>query len=269
MYDYRAEGITAITIYISISLILILGLLVGGLFNAKVRKISGDVFSNYKMATVVTFIYFIAATIGSGLSFVSIIWSIGLFGYSLIGLCLANSIHNFQPFLFVQNKSMKQKFFRAFLVMIAIGVIACIAIMISSIISMGLGGLLGETRNSDDATSLLPKNGVKAFFALFAGAGIIEGVTYRLIVLSLLLKLFKHRFFAIVVAAAIFSLYHFTPLNMMYQMYWQIPVTQFIYVFLGGIVIGYIYALRGFETSVFSHTLADWLPFVFYIYFAK
>ena len=269
MYDYKAEGITAITLYVSISLILVLGLFVIGLFNAKVRKISKDVFSNYKIAAVITFIYFIAATIGSGLSFISIVWSVGLFGQSMVGLSIARSISNYQLFPIFQNKTTKRNFLRAFIVMIFIGVIASFAILISSIISMGLGNLFGEARNTDEAISLLPKNGVKAFFALLAGAGIIEGITYRMIVLSLLLKLLKHRFLAIVVASVIFSLYHFTPLNIMYKIYWQLPVTQFVYVLLGGIVIGYIYTIRGFETSVLSHTFADWLPLIFYIYLSN
>jgi hypothetical protein len=264
--NFSSEGLTALIIYTSLSLIMMVLVLITRLFNTKAKVFSKKVFTYWKPALIIVIIYFISASIGSGLSAVNLIWSVGLFCQTLIGLSIAYSIDGFQPFPIAANSSLKGKFIRSCLLMIAIAIIASIAVMLTSGISAGIGHIFGESSSTDSVTSLLPKNGIKALFALLAGAGIIEGVTYRLIVLSLAMRLTKKRLPAILLAAVVFAIYHFTPLNMMYKIYWQIPVTQLVNVMFGAIIIGFIYTKRGFGTSVLSHTLADGLPLLAYIY---
>lgn len=267
MNDFQNEGITAITIYISISLILILAIFLAGFFNANAKEFSKKVVSQWKSSLIITGIYFISATIGSGLSAVSFIWSIGVFCQTMVGMSIAYNIDNYQPLPIAVKMSFNWKFIRSCFLMIGIAVAASIAIMITSGISMGIGRILGEASSTEEVAGLMPKNGARAFFSLFAGAGIIEGVTFRLIVVTLVWKLTQNRVSAVLIAAVIFAVYHFIPLNMMYRVYWQMPVTQFINVLLGASIIGFIYIRRGFETSILSHTFADWIPLLVYIYY--
>lgn len=267
MEDFRTEGITSLIIYMIVSFLILFGIIVVGIFSPKRKEFTKTVFSHWKMASIITIIYFLSFNIGAGLSAISLIWSTGVFCQSLVGLTVSNSLVDFQPFPIVTQISFRWKFFRSCMIMVGIAVIASITIMITYSISAGVGRIFRESVNQNNVTGLLPENGFKAFFATLAGAGIMEGITYRLIVLSFMKKLIKSRFLAILVSAIIFALYHFTPLNMMYRTYWQMPVTEFVYVLLGACIIGFIYLKRGFETSVLSHTLADLIPLLAVLYF--
>ncbi len=65
---------------------------------------------------------------------------------------------------------------------------------------------------------------------------------------------------AILLSAAAFGAYHLTPIDSLYLTFWQYPLRQFFSSFFAGIVLGYVYVRRGYETAVLGHTLTDWLP---------
>lgn len=112
---------------------------------------------------------------------------------------------------------------------------------------------------SQAASSLPAADKFLAFPFLLAGAGIAEESMFRLFFQSLFRWIFKRAWVAIVLAAFCFALYHLTPANTMYLVYWQFPLSQFCSVFLSGLVLGLFYEKFGFETAVLGHTLFDFL----------
>ena len=51
----------------------------------------------------------------------------------------------------------------------------------------------------------------------------------------------------------------------MYLTFWKYPLSQFLASSLIGLVWGYAYARRGYETAVLSHTLSDWVPILLFL----
>jgi membrane protease YdiL (CAAX protease family) len=92
-----------------------------------------------------------------------------------------------------------------------------------------------------------------------------EETPYRLLFLSLIWMLTKRRGLAIFGSALLFGAYHLTPLDGMYQTFLQFPVSQFLASTLIGIVWGYLFVRRGYETTVLAHTLSDWLPMLIFM----
>ncbi|HEX2947854.1 MAG TPA: CPBP family intramembrane glutamic endopeptidase [Clostridia bacterium] len=266
MDAFRTEGTIAIILYVALSILLIAALLIAGRFNSKAGIFIKKMLPNWKAAGIIALVYFVCFTIGSGFNIIGLVWSMGLFCQAMAAVTLAGDLTNFKAFPVVFSNGAKAHI-KSILVMLGFSIITSLIIMVTSAISAGIGQILRETSKTYEAASLIPDNAFKAFFALLAGAGILEGITYRLLILSFILKIVKNKWIAILVSAVIFAFYHFTPLNVMHTVYWQFPVTQFINALLGGTVVGYIYVKRGFETSVLSHTTADWLPLLFFILF--
>ncbi|NHZ86284.1 MAG: CPBP family intramembrane metalloprotease [Planctomycetia bacterium] len=100
---------------------------------------------------------------------------------------------------------------------------------------------------------------------LSIGSGIFEEFVFRVVLVSsfaLIVGLFfkKQYFykmsFAVIVAAVIFSLFHFI------GDYADIPKTSlFILRFTAGIILGYIYILRGFGIAAYSHSFYNLIVF--------
>jgi membrane protease YdiL (CAAX protease family) len=138
-------------------------------------------------------------------------------------------------------------------------VLAVLIIAVSGFFFKVFLALFHEPDFSAQATSLLPaKNKLLAFPLLLAGAGIAEESMFRLFFQSLFWRLFKRPWAAILLSSLCFALYHLTPADVMYQVYWHYPLTQVSTVFLTGIAFGWFYRKRGFETTVFGHTLIDY-----------
>lgn len=266
MDTFSTEGVTALTLYTILSLLLIISLFIIGRFNVKTELFIKKMLPNFKIAVVMTLIYFLCNNLGTGFNLVSAVWSVGLFCQSIVAMTIASNLGDFKPLPVISSIKHKSHIL-SLLIMLGLAILASIIIMATSSLSMGIGQMLGETSKVYETINILPVNKVNTFFALLAGAGILEGVTYRLLLLSFLLKITNKRWLAIILSATIFAIYHFTPLNVFYKVYWQIPFTQFINVLFGGTITGYIYVKRGFESSVLTHTLADWLPLMLYMFF--
>ena len=77
------------------------------------------------------------------------------------------------------------------------------------------------------------------FFLIFAGAGIAEEAI------------------AMVVSSLIFGLYHLTPLDSLYYVFWEFPFYQVPTCTIIGVLLAYTYKKLGFESVVVIHTLIN------------
>ena len=115
---------------------------------------------------------------------------------------------------------------------------------------------------------LLAKGDTKLFMqqlVLSIGAGIFEEFVFRVLLVSglaFIVELFikKQNIFkmaiSITVAAAIFSIFHF------FGEYADVPIISLFFIrFAAGIVLGYIYILRGFGIAAYSHSFYNILVF--------
>lgn len=97
---------------------------------------------------------------------------------------------------------------------------------------------------------------------LALGAGIYEELLFRFLLVAsfafvfrklLSLKPFFYNLLAVLLAAAIFSLYH----------YWHdaevLTTDSFLFRFYAGVILGALYVLRGIGVSVYTHTFYDLL----------
>ena len=114
--------------------------------------------------------------------------------------------------------------------------------------------------NPEGFGSFFPPNAWQSFLLLLAGAGIAEETTYRLVCMSLLWRLTRGPWVAILLSALMFGAYHLSPLDALYIQYWERPLTVFTMSTLMGAVMGYVYFKRGYESAVLGHTLGDWIP---------
>ncbi len=190
--------------------------------------------------------------------------SIGIFCQAMIGLTLAYGIVGYEPLPVTQTVIRKEKPIEHMGLMLG----AVLAIVITALIISGLlwGVLLqifGETMNNPQGVvSVFPHNAWRTFFFLLAGAGIAEETTYRLVFLSLFWRLTRRPWVAIILSTLLHAAYHLSPLDAVYRQFWDHPITIFASSTLMGIVMGYVYLKRGYETVVLGHTLGDWVPFL-------
>jgi membrane protease YdiL (CAAX protease family) len=95
---------------------------------------------------------------------------------------------------------------------------------------------------------------------LLSGSGIAEETPFRLVLLSTIWKVAKRKWPAIVLSALVLGAYHLTPLSGMYRVFRKYPVSQFSALMLIGLVWGYLFTKRCYETSVLGHAFSNWLP---------
>ncbi len=92
---------------------------------------------------------------------------------------------------------------------------------------------------------------------LSIGAGLYEELVFRVLLIMLLTKIFKiiflwnnfiSMFISMIISAIIFSYFHFLgPYGD------ELSFSVFIYRFLGGFFLGFLYILRGFGITVYTH----------------
>lgn len=188
--------------------------------------------------------------------------AIVVFCQSLVGLSLARGIVGYDPLPVTHAAVPRKRRWRDCAVALGIAVLLVPAIQVAGGLGMGIGQLLGETAGTRAAMESFGQDRLGVFFLLLAGAGIAEETTYRLVLLSLLWRLTRRTWIAVPGSAVAFGIYHLTPLNGLYQISWDFPVSQVLASSLAGVVLGYVYVRRGFETVVLGHTLSNWIPLV-------
>jgi membrane protease YdiL (CAAX protease family) len=193
------------------------------------------------------------------------LYSIAIFCQSLIGLALARSIPDYEPLPVTHSIQQHNHPWRSIAIMLLIAVLVVIPALLIGNIGLSIGQqIFHEQNRTNQAMGAFPPNKWMTFFLLWSGAGIAEEAPYRLVCLSFFWWLTRRRNWAILISSMIFGLYHLTPLDGMYRIFWQFPISQFIASTLIGLIWGYIFVKRGFETTVLGHTFSDWIPFMLF-----
>lgn len=179
----------------------------------------------------------------------------------LLGLTIAGSIGGFEPLpVAASYKRWRGRLSKTTLMLVFAAAAAAVSIFAGGIGMSFFLAVFHETNGTAQAISAIPAgNRFLAFFVLLSGSGLAEEGMFRLLALSFFWKLLKRPWAAIVLSSLIFGLYHLTPLDYMYKIYWQFPLAQVSSVFISGLIYGFVYCKRGFETSVLGHTLEDYI----------
>ena len=241
---------------------IVLAILIISKRNKRVQLFKNKMLGMWKYSLVIAVLAYISAVIGSGnfSSLLAIRVPIVLFCQCIIGFAIAKSIKGYEPLPVTKAFIEHNHQWRKLLLMLVFGLLITIVILFLDNIMPTFG-----EKNTTASMSMLDLNKGLLFFMLLYGAGIAEETIYRLILLSLIWKLTNKRWLSIVLSALLFGIYHLTPLNQMYKIYWGFPIQQFVSATISGIVFGYFYTKRGYETAVIGHTFSDWLPILIFM----
>lgn len=244
--------------------LLLLLLLLIGVKSRKLGRLRRLVIQNRIPALAVSLIFFLGEAVGTlrlsgvlaGLSGAAVIFCL-----SSMGLAFAEYSQSFVPLpiteSFRQKKDKGRKVFSFFLFSV---ILSALLILLGIFVPEFCFALFHEPDLRKGAIASLPsQNKALAFPLLLAGAGIAEESIFRLFFQSLFRCFFRCPWAAILLSSLCFALYHLTPMDTMYLVYWHFPLTQVTSVFVSGIVLGWFYQKFGFETVVLGHTLTDYL----------
>ncbi|MBX4262766.1 CPBP family intramembrane metalloprotease (plasmid) [Clostridium estertheticum] len=242
--------------------LIVLAVLIISKKNKRAQLFKDKMISMWKYSLVIALVGYISAVIGSGhFSSLLAVWvPLFLFCRCIVGFALAKSIQGYEPLpvtkAFIEHDHQWRKLF----IMFMVGLLTTVVVVLLDQFIPTFG-----ENNTTSSMSMLHLNKGLLFFIFLYGAGIAEETVYRLIFLSLIWKLTTKRWLSIVLSALLFGIYHLTPLNSMYKVYWGFPIYQFVCATISGIVFGYIYTKRGYETAVIGHTFSDWLPVLIFM----
>lgn len=244
-------------------IIIALAIVIVGKKNKRVQLFRDNMIGMWKYSLFIAILSYVCLIIGNrNLSYMkNIVSPVFLFCQCIVGFAIAKSIIGYEPLPIKKAFAEHKHQWRELILMLLYGVIITIVIIVLEQFIPNFG----EVNNTSDAIKMLPQNKWLLFFTLLSGAGIAEETIYRLIFLSLFWKLTNKKWMAILFSALLFGAYHLTPLNAMYKVYWGFPIYQFISAAISGIVFGYIYTKRGYETAVIGHTFSDWLPILIFM----
>jgi membrane protease YdiL (CAAX protease family) len=245
-------------------IVVVAGILVSGLVWERARSFSRALTSQWRPSLGIAVVYAVSGALG-GQGGV-ILSGIEVFCQALVGLALARGIAGYEPLPVARSFARREHVWRSVGTMAGASLLLVPLILVVSAVGSGIGRLVsgGASLSYDSVSGMLPAESWRILFLMLAGAGIAEETPYRLVLLSLLWGLTRRRWVAIVVSAVVFGAYHLTPFNSMYTVHWQAPISQFLVTTLAGLVMGYVYTKRGFETAVLGHTLGNWVPFALF-----
>lgn len=231
--------------------------IVGGRWEGT-RAFRERMIAQWKPALAVTAIYLISYVL-SGRGFISPSTP-AIFCQVLIGLAVARGIAGYEPLQTTQSILRRERIVRNIVLLIVIGIIAGIVGLLIGSAGIGVAqSIFHETNRTSEVAQSLSIDKVQAFFLFLWGAGISEETTYRLVALSFVWAMTRRRWLAIFIAALLFAAYHLSPLNAMYVKFWQFPISQFLAATFDGILWGYVFTKRDYETAILSHTMSDWI----------
>lgn len=250
-------------IFCCIAILLFLLLLLFGEKSSRFAPFQRLLKKNLLPALVISLLYFLGQAIGT-LRLDCILPSLPgtalIFCLAALGLTFAKSCPDYEPLPVVTCFERKSRRLRKLGSVLLFSALLVAALFMIDAISPIFFRLFHEPDLRSQAASSLPAaNKFLAFPLLLAGAGVAEESMFRLFFQSLFRCIFKRSWAAIVLSALCFALYHLTPLNAMYQVYWQFPLSQFFSVFFAGLVFGVFYEKFGFETTVLGHTFSDYI----------
>ncbi len=179
---------------------------------------------------------------------------------------MARGIANYEPLQTTQAILRRERIIRHVALFIVIGVIAGIVGLLIGTVGLGIAqSIFRESNYTREAAQSFSIDKAQVFFQFLWGAGIAEETTYRLVALSFVWALTGRRWLAIFISAMLFGAYHLTPLSGNYLTFLKFPISQFVGSTLIGIVWGYVYVKRGYETTVLSHALSNWIPVLLFL----
>lgn len=262
MEQTPVEFIT-IACFIAFWVLAVTVILIAGRRRQSMRDFRTKMTAQWKPALIAAILFVIGAGLGGGEIFNP--YGVAVFCQVMVGLALARSIAGYEPLPVTRSIIHRERAWRSLGLALGIALlVAPLALMVGSF-GLGMGRqLLGETNRTAEAARFLPSNKWLAFFALLSGGGIAEETVYRLVLLSLLWRLTRRRWLATILSAVVFGAYHLTPLNSMYRIFWEFPVSQLLASTLIGLVWGHVFVKRGYETAVLGHTLGDWIPLILF-----
>ena len=219
--------------------------------------------SQWKPALSITVLYLASMLLGGRSIFNP--YALAVFSQSMFGLAIADGITDFKALrisqALAQNQRIASDVFTSLLVTLGMVVPAILA----GTIGLSIGkSIFGEIAQTSQAQASFTGNLGSAFFLFLAGSGIAEETPYRLFLVSALWRWTRRPGLAILVSALVFGLYHLTPLDGLYQTFWLFPISQVLASTLIGIIWGYLYRWRGYESAVLAHTLSNWLPILIF-----
>ncbi len=252
-------------------LLAVLAIWVGGQKWSRLRAFCERAIGEWKLALGIAIVYAASVALrGSNVNLFSMLsGAVMTFCQAIIGLALARSISGFEPAPVVRAAVRGEHVIRNVSLMIGIALLAVAAGLLAGGLGSGIARALGEGQPSNQGLGTAMPAAWQLFFYFLSGAGIAEETVYRLVVLSLIWRLTRRPWVAVVLSGLLFGAYHLTPLDGMYLNFWQYPLTQFFGSALIGMVWGVVYLKRGYETAVLAHTLSDWLPVVAFMAFAQ
>jgi len=259
------EVILANFVFIGFWLVTVLAIMLAGRFVPAMGRFRQRMLSLWKPALLITAVFIVSMGLG-GSGWLNP-YAIAIFCQTMIGLAIASSIPGFNSLPVGQAIKDRRNIILQIALLLGIALLAAFPALIIGSIGLSIGRqIFGETYNAQQAAStFFPGNKWLVFFSLLGGAGIAEETTYRLICLSLIWKMTHRSWLAIILSALIFGAYHLTPLDGMYRIFWQFPISQFTASTLIGLVWGYLFVKRGYGTTVLGHTLSDWLPLMLFM----
>jgi membrane protease YdiL (CAAX protease family) len=263
MNETPIEILISILIFTALLIITVLAILLFGDRWSRTRGFRLRMMAQWKPALVIAALFVISMGL-SGKGFLNP-YGITVFCQALLGLALARGIPDFEPLPVSNAVIQRDKAWVKLVLMVLIAALMVIPAQLIGTIGLDIGQqIFGETNLTSQATGEFPANKWAAFFMLLAGAGIAEETPYRLLFLSFFWRLTGRRNLSILISALLFGAYHLSPLNSMYHFFLQFPISQFLASTLIGLVWGYLYVKRGYETVVLGHALSDWLPFLIF-----
>ena len=264
MQQTPPEVITANIAFIVLwALIVAVTWLVGQHFE-RMRAFRERMIAQWKPALAIMLI-FLTSNVLSGRSVFNI-FGLAIFFQALIGLALARGMGGGEPLKTTQSILRRERVMRAFVLFIVIGILAGLTGFLIGSFGLGIAqSIFHETNRTREAMQSFSIDKAQAFFQFLWGAGIAEETTYRLVALSFVWMVSGKRWFAIVVSAILFGAYHLTPLSGNYLTFLKFPLSQFLASTLIGIIWGYVYVKRGYETVVLSHTMSNWIPMLLFM----
>ncbi|MBX4262222.1 CPBP family intramembrane metalloprotease (plasmid) [Clostridium estertheticum] len=252
-----------------IVLCIYLSIVIFGKKSARLKIFRNNMLSGFKAPLVIALISYFGYFIGTlnPKDLLGISSAVEIFCMSSFGITVAKSIKGFDPLPVSSSIINRNKVVKKILLTVIFSLsIVLVNIFVSNFSFSLCASIFHESDKTAQAMQMIPgANKWLSFFVLLSGAGIFEEGMFRLFLLTFFWKITKRPWLSLVISSLCFGLYHLTPLNQMYQVYWQFPVAQVVSVFLSGLIFGFFYIKRGFETSVLGHTLCDWIGVVFFM----
>lgn len=259
------EVVAANLAFIVFWIVLVAVVLVGARYSERVGAFRNEMVAQWKAALGIALLFLFGMLLG-GRNILNP-YALAIFCQAILGLTFAHRISNFEPLRVTDAVRVRKP--RWVLQLVWMNLIA-LAAVVPAILFGGIGlsvaqQIFHETDFTREAASAFPDNALATFGLLLAGAGLAEETTYRLVIVSFVWYITRHKWLAVFVGAVLFAAYHLSPLDGMYRTFLQFPISQFLATLLIGLVWGYIFVKRGFETVVLAHTFSDWIPYLIFM----